>query len=344
MALFGLPFFLVGIGVIFSPLFDVAWSGGKTPPILFTTLFGTVFATIGGGLIFGRTASVFNKGTGTFLETWGLLSFALKTDRYRIDEISHIEVTREIRRSDKSAYTVYPVYLILNGNSDTKVNLGEDRSFEQSRSLYESVSKFLEVDVHDKSWGSLDVRKAGTLDQSISELKETERVSKSRLMKSTETPIASGVRFEIPAPRPGLMEYGALIVTAIFWTIAFGSFGVRVLSDTNEGPLTFRIFASIFILLFFGGPLVPLFLAFNRALTRYVIEITRSKMNIASYGLLRTVRMELDIKEIEELKVSREQYRDLLVARTDSGSFTFGLGLSKEELAYIKSKILQTVR
>ena len=65
LSVFGLPFLLAGLFVMQIPLGLIPVEGSPGPlPSVFVVLFGSVFAAVGAGLVFGRSGIVMDRGRG----------------------------------------------------------------------------------------------------------------------------------------------------------------------------------------------------------------------------------------------------------------------------------------
>ena len=82
-----------------------------------------------------------------------------------LDSFNQVTITQEVRRSDKSTYTVYPVRI---SHDDGQFHVVEPRDYKTSREEAEEIAKFLDIPVSDSSaGGEAKVRQANELDQSI---------------------------------------------------------------------------------------------------------------------------------------------------------------------------------
>ncbi|RMD84883.1 MAG: hypothetical protein D6820_00550, partial [Lentisphaerae bacterium] len=131
--LFSLPFIAVGIGVIVAGLMS-AFSHTKGIPIYFALPFGSIFSLVGLIVGFGRCRYTLRKGANPHLIKHYSLILPLWTSRTDLSENAMVIITKEIRRSDKSTYTVYPVR-IVNGinaaadesSAEINFNLSEEK-------------------------------------------------------------------------------------------------------------------------------------------------------------------------------------------------------------------------
>src|SRR5512137_2953520 len=74
LLIFGLPFLLAGLFVMQIPLgiIPMECSPGLLPSV-FVVLFGSVFAVVGAGLVFGRSGIILDRGRGRITQWYGLL-------------------------------------------------------------------------------------------------------------------------------------------------------------------------------------------------------------------------------------------------------------------------------
>jgi hypothetical protein len=62
-----------------------------------------------------------------------------KSTAYDLDSFDYITITREVRRSKNSTYTVFPVRLVDCTMKLKPINLGEPRDYEEARRMGETV-------------------------------------------------------------------------------------------------------------------------------------------------------------------------------------------------------------
>ena len=161
----------------------------------------------------------------------------------------HLTLSREVRRSKNSTYTVYPVRLQAEG---FVVDIDAPRSYEIARRRAEEVAKFLDLGVDDRSTGQSVVREAGKLDASLRDQAQSEphrqalqpmpagcRIKMRRL--------EDGVVFELPPRKATLsakaakaLGVGMLIIAAV--TAPFVLFALGEGIDAGLGPLLFSVF------------------------------------------------------------------------------------------------------
>ena len=113
LSIFGLPFLLAGLFVMQIPLRLIPMEGSPGPlPSVFVVLFGSVFAAVGAGLVFGRSGIVMDRGRGRVVQWWGLL-VPMKRTETMLDAIRQVEMDYSSGDSDSAA--TWPVKLTGEG-------------------------------------------------------------------------------------------------------------------------------------------------------------------------------------------------------------------------------------
>jgi len=366
LILFGLPFFLAGLGIMTISIFpDLLGEGNEGPPLFFGLPFGGVFATVGACMIFGRSTIVIDKIRGTFTRQRSLIIPFKKTE-YEISAFSHVQITKEIRRSDKSTYTVYPVYLQGRGVEE---KIRENRDYQLSRQLSEQLSKILDNDVVDESSGAEVIRKAGTMDQSVRDqiLESGEEVilpEAPQGMKSESYMEGNSLVVEIPPAgfSPALLiGLVPLLFMIPFFGVFVSGFGPGEASGEGVGRIIFMIVPLIFFLI----PLTIVFKIFVVPLFRKSkLELDKYELRYTTMGAMRKVVV-LKSEEIEELfieggdnsayerdlntpKFARNLARTIgqaggITARTDEKTLKIGAHLSLNEQQYLLTAMKQVL-
>lgn len=340
LMLFGAPFFLVGLGVMvaaFSPNSDI--------PLLFALAFGGIFASVGALFIFGRNGLLIDKADGSLVKWWGLMVPMRKKQR-RAEDVEKIVVTREVRRSKNSSYTVYPVR--LEGEKLEAVTVFEPRKAKQARDEAEALAKFLQKPIHDLSEGSLRIREADTLDLSLRQQFRSGKASNeipeppARLKSKIRY---DAVRLEVDIPPAGFSPKIVAVAAAVIAIEAFFLFGfILPFFSGAEFSGAFNIFLAVFLLmalaplLFLGAMLARAFLA------RQTVSATSQEISLTSRFLVsRAQRIPSD--QLEELyQAGRPTGKTLsqfagntapIVARSDDQTLSFAGHLPPDERAYI---------
>ena len=127
-----------------------------------------------------------------------------KTTKYDLDKYKHVAVTKEIRRSKNSTYTVYPVKM---AGDAKEIEFGEPRNYEEARRQAEEVARFVQLDLVDSTSGQRVRRSPQELDESLRDRARrtgvaVEMPERPAFMK-TETRI-EGRRIILDLPRKGL--------------------------------------------------------------------------------------------------------------------------------------------
>ena len=367
LIVFGLPFFLVGFFFLLVMTGVVPMDSNPPPPMV-GILFGGIFGSVGLGLMLGRAGIIIDKRHGTVTKWWGILVRCSQKVRPLAD-FKDVALSKEIRRSKTSTYTVYPVRLERDGKD--RINIGETRDYPKSRAVAEQVAAFVELPVVDSSTGTEVRRQADQLDVSLRDQLKTqgtlELPEPPAAMRSQIRQRNSTVMIEIPPPAFNPAFFGVIAVVGV---------GVVI------GPVVmFLIFAAqgdggpplLFLLIFFViMVLVPLSVGF-----RLVKSRGPTRVYISPTGGIRTERkkfgglakQEIPANELEELVLnapssalrsstcqevqvppfvasilkSLGQGGGSLTARSDTMTLTFGGGLDEEELAYLHGVICQVI-
>jgi len=361
--LFGLPFLAAGLGImIFGSTGKFKDDSGKPMPPIVALLFGGVFAMVGGGLVFGRSGVILDKRTKRAVKWWGLM-VPMKQTTVPLETVSQVAITKEIRRSDKSTYTVYPVRL---SHGEGRFHVCEPRSYKNARSEAEDLAKFLEVELADMSEGEAKVRQANELDHSI-------RDQARNRGESIEVPaVPTGCRVKhdlssgkltLEVPAPGISP-ALLVVFGVAGLVPLGFLGFMASKIFGDGgaPLFFKAFFAVFALVF----MAPIFLIPGRMFlmgkSRERVSVTPEELELAIVSPLWTKSVSIPADEIEELELAGEARAGgyaaageappfvksvvhglgggaTIVARSDKQSLNFGRGLTVPEAQWMHALI-----
>jgi len=244
LTVFGLAFAIPGLFVIGCVFIPADVRGGDELPWYVGFPFGGLFAAVGLGLAFWRGGVDIDRNRRELIRWWGIFApWRRKVES--LEALGHVAVSKEIRRSDKSTYTVYPVRLHGEG---IKIHLTEPRTYPPARKWSEQVAEFLHLPIHDASTGEEVVREAGTFDESL-------RDRAARTGKRLEIPEAppdlqcevevDGERLRIVAPKGGFNPL--ILVLPIGVLIFVGSlfFGFFRPAFSGEGGPPFFVVAIV---------------------------------------------------------------------------------------------------
>ena len=361
LMLFGLPFLLAGLFVMSIPFLPGSMRQGNPPQWFFAIPFGAIFATVGAALVFGRAGTIVDRRMGTVTTWWGLLVPFRRKER-PLSDFDSVVVSREVRRSKNSTYTVYPVRMAGPGEGEVKIEEGRDLN--KARAMGEEVAKFLGVKLVDRSMGTTVVREADELDESLRERKER----KGEQVAVPDTPaerraqqsvVGDTLAFDIP-PRgftPILLV--PLAIGLVIPTVVYFAFLRHVLGD-EKMPLPVKLLFTAFIGGFFIA--LPLLVTWGGALSsarrRARVEVSPTELRVTQSGLLPGRAKLILTAELEELEIVGESVakgqasstpkflggaRHVIVARSDRATLTFGAGLSREELEWMRAIIWNVV-
>jgi len=342
LMLFGLPFFVAGLFVMTSPFWTQ--QSGKPPPVFFAIPFGLVFATVGAAIMFGRAGITIDRREGKLKTWWGLL-VPFRSTQYPLEDLEVVTITREIRRSDKSTYTVYPVRL---SGPDKPIKIEEPRDYNAARKRAEEIAKFLNLGVEDSSSGSMVKREAGTLDESVRDrlLRTGEAVDLPERPENCKTQYRTAgdaLVIDVPPLGFGVKQIIMLVVGLIFPGFVSVAFLAPMLSGGSGPPLPFMIFIGVFFIA------LPLLLVWGHALgsavARSTVTVSSDALEVRRKGLLFGKTIRITMAELEELEIGggRRGARSsaffgagsIIKARSDRGSVEFGAGLAKQELEWL---------
>lgn len=346
--LFGLPFLLTGLGVIAGSIAVHLGAADGDLPLGFGIPFGLIFAAVGYGIVFGRAGLTADREAGELVKWWGM-PMPVSRQSIPISKAKRVRITKEIRRSNKSSYLVYPIHLEVEGRDDLKVT--EPRQEDKARQTAELIAKFLRVGVSDASSGVAITRSYDELDLSLkqrfregriaSDIPEVPAKLKSRIQFDGAT-----LAVEIPpaGPRP-------VYIVALLASLGFALFAATIIfvpllaTDAEQGAPTWPLL--LFGVLFLS---VPTFVAFRlftlMFLTRESLKATQYLVEY-SRGWIMSKQTNMPAEEIEELELASDAGKraarggalggsgSAILLRSDQKTLRFGQHLSSEEKAYL---------
>ncbi|MBL7076021.1 MAG: hypothetical protein ISS31_00990 [Kiritimatiellae bacterium] len=152
--LFYLLFLLIGVGVLVGFTFAVvAGKGpGLGPGLIVPFLVGTVFACLGGGMLyFGTAPIVFDARKGYFWKGKKAPDevFSKSSIKHlaKLEEIHALQLISEYCRSDKSSYYSYELNLVL--KDGTRINVVDHGNQAKLREDAATLSEFLDTPIWD---------------------------------------------------------------------------------------------------------------------------------------------------------------------------------------------------
>lgn len=310
LALFGVPFFLMGLLFMFVGLQgEMKTESGEPVEPLFAVLFTLPFVAIGVGLIFGRAGVDIDRRSGSVTSWWGLM-VPMRSSRDHLSEFTHVSLRRKVIRSKNSTRIVYPVALAREGEGDD-VDCESPGDYTQARNKAEQLAKFTGLNLHDSTGAQTTVHEADYLDESVAD-----RAKRLGLAPEwPELPAGSAIQYEtvgesavIRLPPPGFqwMYLVMLIPALIFVGFFLFAFAIPFAGSSGDMPAAIRLFfyafMSLFIILPIGGTLIP---AIRGMSLRETIAASWQGIQIERKGLIGTKKWTFPADELEELSVDR---------------------------------------
>ncbi len=340
--LFGLPFLAVGIAM----LIGLGESSGDAPEYV-RYIFGGVFAIAGLFVMFARKKITIDRRT-MMVTTKTTIFIPIKKKEYPLGKFERVTLSKEVRRSDKSTYTVYPVRL-SGGEGAAGVDdflIEEPQNDNNARKLAEEMSAFLGLELVDSSSGSPITRGPDTLDENLRQ-KAWRTGDKNELpdmpaeaMRSVIRPGVDGTVIEIPPVGYRAISFLALIPALIFSGFVYFMF-FRKFLDSSSGKVGQKpdLVFLVFIICFMALPLlITLIGIFLRARKRSRVTFSSTFLRVDEIGLIKTTTTEIPAVEIEELTQNIA-----ITARSDAKTVSFGKGLNNDELKYIHALVKQAI-
>jgi len=360
LMLFGLPFLATGLFVLGMGLGLIPVKNG--PPVFIAVPFGALFALGGGLLMFGRRGCVMDRAKGT-IEYWSGILVPMFRKTHRIADLARVTLSKEIRRSDKSSYTVYPVRLV---GADLKLNIGEAQRYEKSRQLAEQLAEFLQLPLADSSLGEEIVRAPEELNVPLKE----------RLVREGEAPLpepppgmqsrilrrGSAVRIEIPPMQGGIAAMIKKIISiffGFFMLVIFGIIAATLYQAKKPDPMTFilpgafLVFMIVAFAVFFRKVLPRL----GSAPTR--VTVTPDELRVEYKAGFTGIRTDvIPAGELEELLLMQQPGGELeklppmlsglvsapIIARSDRTTIQFAGHLPRAEKEFLVAVIKHALK
>jgi hypothetical protein len=303
LSIFGLPFLLAGLFVMQILLGIIPMEGSPGPlPSVFVILFGSVFAAVGAGLVFGRSGIILDRGRGRVVQWWGLL-VPMKRSEHMLDAIRHVEMNFNSGDSDSAA--TWPV--CLSGEGIAKpIAVVQPVNFAEARHVAEELSRFLRKPLVDSSTGERVTRDPDRLDESYRD--RARRTGEAAAVVPPEPPgmrsrverAGEGLTLHIPGPpMSGLHYLPALIPLAFAGAVAW-FFLPAIL--TLPMPDWIRYFFLGFIGLFFiAGPVVSTLLNVLRMKNQFErVTVTKAFLRVEALKQGKRSTVEIPVDELED--------------------------------------------
>lgn len=298
MALFGLPFMAAGIGIMCLPLLPELANNKTDAPLWFFFIFGAIFASIGTIFTLGRRGLFLDKRMNIVTTWWGLL-IPFKTSTYDLTQFTKMTITKEVRKSKNSSYTVYPVRLV----GEESISIGENREYHASRKLAEEIAKFIGISVADSTSGTEMIREAEELDETIrekvqkkGEIKEIPPAPPN--MKLQYNIEGNEIHFEIPRIGWHPLFYIPIGFILFFSVIFYFVFFQEILQ--SDMPLIGKMIVSSFLLI----PEIIIFGAMYRFASKTtLVDVSPERLSVTEKWALGSKTQSIPTNELEELQI-----------------------------------------
>lgn len=371
LMLFGLPFLLAGLAVMISPT-GIIPAKNAPPPWFFAIPFGLVFATVGAAFVFGRAGVKLDRANRTVTRWWGLLAPFKSTVR-SLDEFEQVTITKEVRRSKNSTYTVYPVKLVSEGKD---ICFEEPQEYQKARKKAEEVAGFLEFRIMDCTSGTAVWRSPEEFDESLRE--RARRTGEAVAVADPPELMRTQVQVEdrqviLDLPAAGFTaQHVAPVVMGWLFIIGAGIFFVRgPFKDVFKQPRPMNYIFMGFVAVFMLMPLLGMIASVKSAFRRDRVIASPDSLQYQSKGLIFTRTKYMPADEMEELVLPNMTGRDEvaaqiekleapavvkgiaralakrrgrqqgILARSDKLTIEFGKNLADDELVWLHAVIMK---
>ena len=340
---FGLPFVFGGLAVWASlVLGDVTSQGGYWWLLLIP--IGFVFVAIGGLLSFGRLEVHLDRAQGIVHSFWGIL-IPIKHRRIRLEDITSVSISREIRDSDGDSLVFFLVHLECDGEP---IDLGEDKDYAKARQQAEHIAKTLEKSLLDKTTG-VDIE-SGLDELGFNVSGQIQRAGPKLALPSPPPKLSSRFRFEpngeliVEIPATGFQKgHSAMLaiclVFSVFATWIIKGFFMDVLPATIGEHLQWPnwLILTVLPMALFGAIIV------RSALHGEKLEVNATELCFRRPPQSKSA-MIIPLEELKELKLMSGNDKPdsppkTLMARSDSKMFCIGTTLEPEELQWLHDLI-----
>ena len=154
IALFGLPFFLVGLFVTQIPFGIIPFEIEGGPLVLAILLpLGPLFAAVGFVLMLSRSGFIIDRKRCSVTQWWGLL-IPMKRKEYNLDHFTKVRI--EFRAEDKNSPDIFPISLVGAG-SQASVPIVDLTDYEMALKAAEELASFTGKILEDTAIDSLHI-------------------------------------------------------------------------------------------------------------------------------------------------------------------------------------------
>ncbi|HOY61926.1 MAG TPA: hypothetical protein PLS19_08550 [bacterium] len=306
LALFGSAFLAAGIFIM-----STAFGADNEAPWYFVLPFGLIFATVGAGLVFGRSGVRIDRLRRSIVKWQGLI-VPMRSQKLSLDAFRKVTLTHESRGDSDSRTVVYPVRLKGEGKT-ADVEIASPQSYERARAKAEELAKFTRFPLEDSTSGTVVTRASDALALSIRETaaQEGEDIqvppAPQEMKSSASFGPGGSVSVEIPARRAGRASLLIALPPLAFSAFVFFSFFLSFLRDTSDGmPAAARIGIAAFIIVIFVAlpPLAALAAILSGAKKNVRVTASVTGLVVETSGLFSKSKTELKAEDIEEFELA----------------------------------------
>ena len=247
IALFGTPFFLVGVAILLGATGVVLMRKEGGGPATVLAPMGLVFLVVGGVMVFGRQWLVIDLGRRVILRQIGLL-VPLRTEERSLGEFHAVVISHD--RGDSESPETYPVTLrASNGKNSVIVKpLHFGESLATAEYLARAVSLQLIDATTDREIRVSPERAGESLGDRFSGALAGAPPERPASMRSDVTESAAGTRIVMPGGGQSVARYAGIVLPIVIFFIAMVIAIPVLLKSAN--PLT--LFCMLLVI--FGVP------------------------------------------------------------------------------------------
>lgn len=303
------------------------------------TMIGFFVLAVLGAIVTGSCVEVLDRRNRTYTRYHGLFLLVRLSHR-SLSGFSKVVLEKKQRvtsaGSGRTSVTTVFVVRLQKQNEEEELQIDETSTWEAAVPTGEVLARFLRLPLHDLY--QEEVRQSDQLDRPLAahEAVTIPEPPAKPFCRVEERP--DGVlHIRVPRPvRQAMPLVAMMIFVFVLWTIPVSLFG----------HLIFGLLPLLFI--------VPGWI--KAALGHSAdIEVTPDALTVTAHGLILGRRVTFPVAELEHIIIHtlesggpREMlssvFGQILVARSDRASVRFGYGLEKDELAWLRARILKVLQ
>jgi len=304
LSVFGIPFLLAGLFVMQIPLGIIPVKGPSGLLFsIFIVLFGSVFAAVGAGLVFGRSGIILDRGRGRVVQWWGLL-VPMKRVEHMLDLIRQVEM--DFSRGDSDSADTWPVKLAGEG-LPKPIAVVQPASFAEARQAAEELSRFLRKPLVDSSTGERVTRDPENLDECWRD--RVRRTGEAAVIVPPQPPgmrsrverTGEGYVIHVPGP-PIIWVHYLPVVFRVAFAGAVAWFFLPAILTLPMPDIIRYIFLGFVGLFFIAGPVVSALLNVLRLKNQFErITVTKVLLRVEALKRGNRTTVEIAVDELEDL-------------------------------------------